>query len=233
MALLGAARQNSNCLDSVRMRNRLCFFSTVTSSSSLSAAKRIAPGSVHEARGRILGLQVVDATALGEVEPPDDAKGAVRFNIAPVKQTGGSRPRRRTCRRCSGTTKVACKDCKGAGQLPRGGYNKKNPIIMDKIIGSKWTAMERTFGWRHFTATQKRKEGKDVYVLLVATCDPATRLWVNVENLKDRQRFAAGWLQKVQLNEVDTAGAQCRSCSGTGEAACPLCSCLAGALVEM
>jgi hypothetical protein len=119
MALLGAARQNSNCLDPVRMRNRLCFFSTVTSSSSLSAAKRIAPGSVHEARGRILGLQVVAATALGEVEPPDDAKGAVRFNIAPVKQTGGSRPRRRTCRRCSGTTKVACKDCKGAGQLPR------------------------------------------------------------------------------------------------------------------
>lgn len=38
--------------------------------------------------------------------------------------------------------------------------------------------MERTFGWRHFRALQKRGKGKDTFVLLAATCDEATQLWV-------------------------------------------------------
>mmetsp|Transcript_27759 Transcript_27759/g.71438 ORF Transcript_27759/g.71438 Transcript_27759/m.71438 type:complete len:94 (-) Transcript_27759:257-538(-) len=93
--------------------------------------------------------------------------------------------------------------------------------------------MERTFGWRHFRVTQKRKEGKDTYILLVATCDEATQFWVNIRNLKDRQRFAAGWLRKEELSGLTSAGAQCRVCSGSGEEPCPLCMKLAGKLVEM
>jgi len=49
--------------------------------------------------------------------------------------------------------------------------------------GSKWTAMERTFGWRHFRCVQKRGQGKATLVLLQATCDDSTQLWV-------RSRFA-------------------------------------------
>lgn len=40
--------------------------------------------------------------------------------------------------------------------------------------------MERTFGWRHFRVQQKRKEGKDTFVLMVSTCDPDTQFWVSL-----------------------------------------------------
>lgn len=45
--------------------------------------------------------------------------------------------------------------------------------------GSKWTALQRTLGWRHFRATEKTKRGKHVYALMMATCDPAACLWVS------------------------------------------------------
>ena len=39
--------------------------------------------------------------------------------------------------------------------------------------------MERTFGWRHFRVTQKRREGKEAFVLMVSTCDESTQFWVS------------------------------------------------------
>lgn len=44
--------------------------------------------------------------------------------------------------------------------------------------GSKWTAMERTFGWRHFRVMQKKGQGKGTFVLMTATCDESTQFWV-------------------------------------------------------
>ena len=40
--------------------------------------------------------------------------------------------------------------------------------------------MERTFGWRHFRVLQKKGQGKDTFVLMAATCDESTQLWVRV-----------------------------------------------------
>jgi len=38
--------------------------------------------------------------------------------------------------------------------------------------------MERTFGWRHFRVLHKKGQGKDTFVLMAATCDESTQLWV-------------------------------------------------------
>jgi hypothetical protein len=38
--------------------------------------------------------------------------------------------------------------------LPSGGYHSRNPISAARVVGSAWTAMERTLGWRHFRVTQ-------------------------------------------------------------------------------
>jgi len=104
---------------------------------------------------------------------------------------------------------------------------------MSKILGSKWTTMERTFGWRHFRAVQKKREGSATYVLLVATCDEQTQFWVDAKNLKDRSLFAAGWLQKSELSSLEQSGAGCRACSGTGAAPCPVCSAAPGAIIDV
>merc|ERR1712023_143861 len=153
--------------------------------------------------------QPVATDTAARAQPRDGTDGAgaaadaALFSIAPIVLPEGKRTTR-VCRRCKGATMISCKDCRGTGQLPRGGYHaKRNHINMRRVVGSKWTAMERTFGWRHFRATQKRREGKSaVFVLLVATCDDTTQFWVDVKNLKDRQLFAAGWLQKAELDDA-------------------------------
>ncbi|GMH45933.1 hypothetical protein BSKO_13897 [Bryopsis sp. KO-2023] len=127
------------------------------------------------------------------------------------------------CPVCGGVKKMPCGDCKSTGRLGVGGYNRKNPVNLSKIIQSKWTALEKTFGWRHFRAMQKRKLGKENYVLMTATCDENTKFWLNTKNLKDRSRWASGWLQKRQL-DVLQEGPECKACSGSGERECPYCS---------
>lgn len=39
------------------------------------------------------------------------------------------------CPVCGGTGRTACKDCSGAGFLPRGGYSKKNPLNTSRAVG--------------------------------------------------------------------------------------------------
>ncbi|KXZ45765.1 hypothetical protein GPECTOR_50g558 [Gonium pectorale] len=107
------------------------------------------------------------------------------------------------------------------------GYNKKNRVDMTRIVGSKWTAMQETMGWRHFRVIQCRKgSGALAFVQMQASCDPATQLWMNAANLKDRDLWAAGWLQKSEMENPQGAmagGVTCRACSGTGATPCPAC----------
>lgn len=103
---------------------------------------------------------------------------------------------------------------------------------MTRIVGSKWTALEDTLGWRHFTVVQLRKAGQapgqpTVFVLMQASCDSSAQLWVNAQNLRDRSNWAAGWLQRAEM--IDPEGvmrgtqAECKVCAGLGRRPCPAC----------
>jgi tryptophan-rich hypothetical protein len=83
--------------------------------------------------------------------------------------------------------------------------------------------------------TQRRKEGKESFVLMVATCDGNAKLWLNMANLKDRSRWAAGWLQRTDMAALQGGGgtgAECKACRGAGIVPCPLCS-AAGEVIEL
>ncbi|MEL6129310.1 MAG: TIGR02450 family Trp-rich protein [Cyanobacteria bacterium J06636_28] len=67
------------------------------------------------------------------------------------------------------------------------------------LLGSKWTAQQRTMGWRHFQVTNRKNEGKLVFAELVASCDPTVRFWINANGLKNRQLWKAGWQTRDQL----------------------------------
>ncbi|KAI8469723.1 MAG: hypothetical protein J3K34DRAFT_273916 [Monoraphidium minutum] len=141
---------------------------------------------------------------------------------------GSARINPSACPQCEGSGRVACKECGGSGRLKRGGYQKSNRVDLGRILDSKWTAMEETLGWRHFRCLAVRKAGRRAtFLLLAASCDPAAQLWVNSENLKDRARWAAGWLQMSEiLGEGEGAlgqGQVCRSCSGLGVKVCVGC----------
>jgi tryptophan-rich hypothetical protein len=131
---------------------------------------------------------------------------------------------------------VTCPDCGGRGQLQRGGYNALNPVNLKSVVGTKWTASEKTFGWRHFVVRSKRKEVTATFVELVSTCDTTVQLWLDARNLKDRARWSCGWLERAEMRVPATAagaalpGGTCRACSGAGECRCPACSAPSGVL---
>jgi tryptophan-rich hypothetical protein len=68
------------------------------------------------------------------------------------------------------------------------------------LLGSKWTAQETTFGWKHFQVVNRKTEGKLVFAELVAACDPTVRFWINAQTLKQRHLWQPGWrsLQEQQ-----------------------------------
>ncbi|XP_024532659.1 uncharacterized protein LOC112346931 [Selaginella moellendorffii] len=130
------------------------------------------------------------------------------------------------CRCCKGYGEMACEQCEGRGTLALGGYHRKNPVDMARVVGSKWTAMERTFGWRHYEARAKqRMSDKEWFVQMVATCDTTTQLWVNAQNLRDRKLWSMGWLQRSEFSDLKerNSGPKCRACKGQGKIQCPSC----------
>lgn len=61
------------------------------------------------------------------------------------------------------------------------------------LVGSRWTARETTFGWRHFQVANRKNQGSLVFAEMVATCEPTIRFWVNVKALQDDALWLAGW----------------------------------------
>lgn len=140
--------------------------------------------------------------------------------------------RRRTsepgsCFWCQGSELMPCRDCGGKGYTRNKNHHRNNPVNIQLIVGSKWTAMERVFGWRHFECKQKMKIAKRTYLLLVATCDDSARVWVHSDILKSRDVWAAGWLQKselIRLLEGNDDSHVCQTCQGSQHVPCRYCS---------
>lgn len=68
------------------------------------------------------------------------------------------------------------------------------------LVGSKWTAQEKTFGWRHFQVVNRKNQNGLVFAELVAACDPDVRFWLTAKSLKNRSVWLAGW-QSLQEQE--------------------------------
>lgn len=67
------------------------------------------------------------------------------------------------------------------------------------LLGSKWTALQNTFGWRHFQVMNRKNEGKMVFAELVSSCDPTVRFWLNAQQLKNDRLWQAGWQTLAEI----------------------------------
>ncbi|HEY9814077.1 MAG TPA: TIGR02450 family Trp-rich protein [Candidatus Sericytochromatia bacterium] len=70
------------------------------------------------------------------------------------------------------------------------------------LINSKWTANQKTWGWRHFQVVNRKNEGKWVFAEMVAACDPNVRFWINAKSLKDLNQWQAGWQSLQEMEET-------------------------------
>ena len=81
------------------------------------------------------------------------------------------------------------------------------------LVGSKWTSLQTTWGWRHFQVVNRKNEGEWVFAEMVASCDPSVRFWINAKQLKERSLWQAGWrslqeqsMNRLSMNRVDDLG---------------------------
>lgn len=93
------------------------------------------------------------------------------------------------------------------------------PISYEKDIGATWGVV----GSSVVDATSHFAE---------KSCMRDVRPQVNSVNLKDRERWAMGWLQRHELQAVETSGPVCRKCDGTGATACHLCA-MPGQVIQL
>ena len=66
------------------------------------------------------------------------------------------------------------------------------------LVGSKWTAQQKTFGWRHFHVVNRKNQDGLVFAEMVAACDSEVRFWVNAKGLKNPTVWAAGWQSRQE-----------------------------------
>jgi len=79
----------------------------------------------------------------------------------------------------------------------------KNKPKFPHLVGSKWTAAQKTWGWRHFQVVSRKNEGAFVFAEMMASCDSQVRFWINAKVLKDRQQWRAGWKSLQEQEEME------------------------------
>ena len=73
------------------------------------------------------------------------------------------------------------------------------------LVGSKWTALQTTWGWRHFQVVNRKNQGALIFAELVASCDPSVRFWLTAASLKNRSLWQPGW-QPLAVIQGDDSG---------------------------
>lgn len=71
------------------------------------------------------------------------------------------------------------------------------------LVGSKWTAQQKTWGWRHFQVVNRKSEGNWLFAEMVASCDPNVRFWINAKLLKDSSQWQAGWQSLQEMEAIN------------------------------
>ncbi|ERN43043.1 tryptophan-rich conserved hypothetical protein [Rubidibacter lacunae KORDI 51-2] len=74
------------------------------------------------------------------------------------------------------------------------------PVQKRHMIGSKWTARQTTWGWRHFQVVNCKNHGRWVFAELVASCDDSIRFWLNAQQLRDPNLWQTGWKTLAEMN---------------------------------
>ena len=66
---------------------------------------------------------------------------------------------------------------------------------MNKYFHSKWTSVEKINGWRHYEVKNVLKKRKQLE--LFSVCEKNINLIVEIDEIKDRQKWIPGWIEIV------------------------------------
>ena len=64
-----------------------------------------------------------------------------------------------------------------------------------KYLNSKWTAVKKRKGWRHYQVRNVLKNKKQLE--LFAVCDKKIFFNIDIEELKDKKKWIPGWIEII------------------------------------
>lgn len=73
------------------------------------------------------------------------------------------------------------------------------------LVNSKWTAKQKTWGWKHFQVVNRKNQGKWIFAEMEASCDPQTRFWLNASQLKDDSLWLSGWKTVQEIEQIENS----------------------------
>tara|TARA_Y100001970_G_C13722204_1_gene597228 strand:- start:58 stop:258 length:201 start_codon:yes stop_codon:yes gene_type:complete len=66
---------------------------------------------------------------------------------------------------------------------------------MDKYSNSKWTSVNKIFGWRHFEVRNVFKKQKKIE--LFSVCDKSISVIINIDEIENKEKWLPGWKEIV------------------------------------
>ena len=66
---------------------------------------------------------------------------------------------------------------------------------MDKYSNSKWTSVNKIFGWRHFEVRNIFKKLKKIE--LFSVCDKSISIIINIDEIENKEKWLPGWKEIV------------------------------------
>lgn len=108
------------------------------------------------------------------------------------------------CDDCAGRGVVRCNVCEGRGVTRATGQRKRNALNIERINGSRWTAVETRLGHRHYVVSQVRgsRKKQNFELCMTNSCGPEetrVNIWITEEEIRDKFQWRMGW---VTLEEI-------------------------------
>ncbi len=108
------------------------------------------------------------------------------------------------CETCQGRGVVRCNVCDGRGVIRATGHRKRNALNINRVNGSRWTAVVIRSGHRHYVVSEIRgsRKKKNLELRMSNSCGPEEKrvhLWVSEDEIRNKDCWRMGW---VTLEEI-------------------------------
>ncbi len=88
------------------------------------------------------------------------------------------------------------------------GHRKRNALVPDRAVGSRWTSVEIRSGHRHYVVSEVRgsRKKKNLQLRMSNSCGPEEKrvhLWITEGEIRDKNEWRMGWVTLEEIRMAD------------------------------
>mmetsp|Transcript_15800 Transcript_15800/g.23747 ORF Transcript_15800/g.23747 Transcript_15800/m.23747 type:complete len:273 (+) Transcript_15800:137-955(+) len=112
------------------------------------------------------------------------------------------------CDACSGRGVVRCNVCEGRGVIRATGHRKRNALVVNRAVGSRWTSVDIRCGHRHYVVSEVKgsRKKKNLELRMSNSCGPEEKrvhLWISEDEIRDKGEWRMGWVTLEEILQAD------------------------------